>query len=296
MDGNYEGYWKKPKLQYYIQQMLHRVTRRELSSSLHTTQRAVLTTASAPGAAVWLYAAPWKGYTLTNAEYRVALRIRLGLRQTNQLNGPSGTCCKGSRTLGDTVDELLHHGLSCGQSGSAATLRVRRHDAIALELAKFLKLAQMDVEREMLVDAKKPGEEKERMDLVVKDPLATIFIDVSVTNPLTDNNMSRSAAKPLAAAADKENRKRKKYHHLLKANTEVLPFILEATGGFGEGAAKFPKRVARKIPASRLGIREARNFRKLSMAKLSITLMRENIKQLDSFQQTFQPLGEEPSN
>jgi hypothetical protein len=77
LDADYEGYWKMPKPQYSIQQTLHKATRRELVASLHTTQRAVLTTAAAPGAAAWLYAAPWKGYTLTNPEYMRALRLRL---------------------------------------------------------------------------------------------------------------------------------------------------------------------------------------------------------------------------
>jgi hypothetical protein len=282
-EAEYEGFWQLPKPQYSIQKLLHKVALSQLKSEIDTTQQAVLTASSATEAAAWLYCAPWKRYLLDDTEYMKALRLRLGLRQTGRFNGPSGMCCKDG-----PVDELMHHGLSCGETGKAS-LRIRRHDQIAAELRKFIQLAQLDVQREVGMPPKNPGLDDLRMDLVARDPIATIYLDICVTNPLTERNKLRTAAKPLAAAAEWENLKRGKYHHLRKPNTELVPFVLETTGGFGVDAVKFLKRIARRIPASRWGIREARNFRKLMTAKLSIVLMRGNIKLLDTFREDFSP-------
>jgi hypothetical protein len=194
-------------------------------------------------------------------------------------------CCKDG-----PVDELMHHGLSCGETGKSI-LRIRRHDNIAVELRNFINLAQMDVQREVDMAPRNPGQDNLRMDLVVRDPIATIYLDISITNPLTERKMLRTAAKPLAAAAEGENLKRGKYHHLRRPNIEMVPFVLETTGGFGVDAVKFLKRIAKKIPASRWGTREARNFRKLMTAKLSVALMRGNIKLLDTFREDFSPQG-----
>ena len=59
-----------------------------------------------------------------------------------------------------------------------------------------------------------------------------------------------------------------------------------------ETTAKFLKRIAKKIiQASRGGTREARSFRKLMTAKLSVVLMRGNIKLLDIVRQELQSSG-----
>ena len=62
--------------------------------------------------------------------------------------------------------------------------------------------------------------------------------------------------------------------------------------GFGEDAIKLLKRIAEKIPASRRGTRETRDFKKLMMAKLSITLMRGNLRLLSHFKDNFEPQGQ----
>ena len=149
----------------------------------------------------------------------------------------------------------------------------------------------MLVEREVSVDPRTAGQERPVMDLIAKSPTATIYLDVSIPNPLTASRMQRTAAKPLSTAAITEDGKRRKYHHLRKPETEVIPFVIETTGGFGEDAHKFLKRIAKKIPASRRGTRETRNFRKLMMAKLSITLMRRNLRLIEHFRDNFHPQG-----
>eukprot|EP01138_Halocafeteria_seosinensis_P003690 gb/GECG01003771.1/.p1 GENE.gb/GECG01003771.1/~~gb/GECG01003771.1/.p1 ORF type:complete len:101 (+),score=10.32 gb/GECG01003771.1/:1-303(+) len=65
---------------------------------------------------------------------------------------------------------------------------------------------------------------------------------MEITNPLTERKMLRTAVKPLAAAAEWENQKREKYHHLRKPNIELVPFVLETTGRFGVDAVKLLKR------------------------------------------------------
>jgi hypothetical protein len=284
-DADFESFWNKPQLQKALSQMLHKVAAKKLIPTLDIAQKALLTASAAKGASSFLYSAPWKGYILTDPEYKVALRLRMGLLQTNRFQGPSGICC------GDgPIDELLHHSLGCGQGQGCGRLRTRRHDAIAAELGKFINFAGMPVERELLVDARTAEEERPRMDLIAKSPTATIYLDVSIPNPLTAERRRRTAAKPLTTATIAENQKRSKYHHLRKHDTEVIPFVIEATGGFGEDAVKFLKRIAKKMPASTWGTREERNFRKLMMSKLSITLMRGNLRMLEKFEREFDPV------
>ena len=57
-------------------------------------------------------------------------------------------------------------------------------------------------------------------------------------------------------------------------------------------AFKLLKRIAGKIPASRCGTRETRGFKKLMMAKLSITLMRGNLRLLSHVKDNFEPQGQ----
>ena len=130
------------------------------------------------------------------------------------------------------------------------------------------------------------------MDLVIRNPTASIFVDFTIPNPLTVARQEATAAKPLAHAELMENSKRKKYHHLQKHDTEMIPFVIETTGGFGEDAIKLLKRIAEKIPASRRGTRETRDFKKLMMAKLSITLMRGNLRLLSHFKDNYEPQGQ----
>jgi hypothetical protein len=284
-EANYEGFWNKPKVQKALAQMLHKAAVKLLQPTLDITEKGLLTAVSAKGASAWVFAAPWKGHTLDNSDYSLALRLRLGLPLTNFFEGPAGACCNDG-----PIDERLHHGLGCGQTGAGA-LRIRRHNAIAADLEKFLRFAEMTVEREVSVDPRTAGQERPCMDLIAKSPTATIYLDVSIPNPLTASRVQRTAAKSLSTAGIKEDEKRRKYHHLRKPDTEVIPFVIETTGGFGDDAYKFLKRIAKKIPASRRGTRETRNFRKLMMAKLSITLMRRNLRLIEHFRDNFQPQG-----
>lgn len=284
-EADYGAFWSKTKLQKALAQMLHKAAVKLLHPTLDITLKGLLTASSAKGAAAWLYAAPWKGHTLDDRDYTLALRLRLGLPLTSYFEGPAGVCCNDG-----PIDERLHHGLGCGQPG-AGVLRVRRHNDLAAELEKFMRIAEMPVEREVSVDPKNVGQERPIMDLIAKSPTATIYLDVSIPNPLTATRMQRTAAKPLSTAVLTEDAKRRKYHHLRKPDTEVIPFVIETTGGFGDDAYNFLKRIARKIPASKRGTRETRNFRKLMMTKLSITLMRRNLRLIEHFRDNFQPQG-----
>ena len=50
----------------------------------------------------------------------------------------------------------------------------------------------------------------------------------------------------VAAAADKENLKRGEYHDLRKPNTEIVPVVLETTGGYWDKALTFLKKNCHK--------------------------------------------------
>jgi hypothetical protein len=154
-----------------------------------------------------------------------------------------------------------------------------------------MRIAGLTVEREVPVDPKHVGQDRPVMDLIAKSPNATFYLDVSIPNPLTADRLRRTAAKPLSTAELTEDAKRRKYHHLRQRDTELIPLVIEATGGFGADAYKFLKRIANKIPASRGGTRESQSFRKLMMAKLSLTLMRRNARLIEHLRDNFQPQG-----
>jgi hypothetical protein len=84
MDTDFQKYNKQAKLQQFLtnkaqQKMVADLDEQEES----VAQKALRKCASARGALAWVYSAPRRGFTFTQTEYARALKLMLGLPQTN---------------------------------------------------------------------------------------------------------------------------------------------------------------------------------------------------------------------
>jgi hypothetical protein len=276
-DAVFRSYKDTPKLQHHLTAKLHVILREQVFSEGNSTvaMKSIQTCGSARGALAWVYAAPRKGFIFNSTEYAMALRLLLGMPQTDVFHR-STVCCKSDKNInGSRVDNYLHHALSCGAEGSAG-LRDRRHNAICRILQRALREVQVSIDVEAPV---KDG----RMDIVAHGDTTDWFIDVVITNPLTDGVLERTSKVKLWAAKVAEKKKFHKYSHLKENDREIVPFSVETTGGFGDSADRLLKRLSKLHSIRRAGLGQGKNFRKLLMAKISVCLMRENVYMMDEF-------------
>ena len=263
------SFWNTPKLQKVLTSKLQIVMQSKLLELASPGLKVVLKSAAAKDALAWVYAAPRKGFIFTPTEYAKALRLMLGLPQTHVLGNRSATCC------GSHVDSLAHHALSCGAENSAG-LRTIRHHALCRVLVRALRECRIPVEVETKV-------QDGIMDIIAHDDHRDWLIDVTIPSPLTEDRFRRASERKLATAKQAEKAKMAKYAHLKEPDREVIPFAVEATGGFGPMAEMLLRRLAQKHRSRLVGLGERRNFRKLTVSKLSVTLMRHNVRMLEHF-------------
>ena len=88
----------------------------------------------------------------------------------------------------------------------------------------------------------------------------------------TDGGSISEASERKLATKQAEKATMAKYAHLKEPDREVIPFAVEATGGFGPMAEMLLRRLAQKQRSRLVGLGERRNFRKLTVSKLSVTL------------------------
>jgi hypothetical protein len=274
----FRSYKNTQRLQHQLTAKLNivlgdRLSLQENTSMVHKTLQKC---ASGKGALAWVYAAPRKGFTFNSTEYAKALRLLLGLRQTERFHGGSKICCRSvNNPNGSRVDELLHHALSCGTEGSAA-LRDRRHNAICRVLQRALGEVNMRFDAEVDV-------QDGRMDIIAHDDPKEWLIDVCVPCPLTDGRLAKTSVYKMWAAKKAEKMKLSKYKHLRENDRQLVPFVIEATGGFGDAADRFLKHLGRLHRSKVACLGEQKNFRKFLIAKLSVCLMRENVHMMDEY-------------
>ena len=212
---------------------------------------------------------------MDQTEYAGSLRLLLGLPQTDFKN-KKFLCCKFNGKKGSTVDDLLHHALSCGSAGQAG-LMLRRHNALCRILQRALHEVRVPYDAEVTVP-------NGRIDIIAHGDPFEWLIDVVVTNPMSDGVLEKNTkSMKLWAAREAEKVKVAKYKHLVENDREIIPFAMEAFGGFGNSADKLLKRLGRLHKFRGAGVGERTNFRKLIMSKLSVTLMRYNMRMIANF-------------
>jgi len=109
------------------------------------------------------------------------------------------------------------------------------------------------------------------MDILLPDQ--NVMLDVAITHP---GAPSRKSDRPLAAAADLQGIKNRKYHDwAAQRGGRFLPFVLETHGALGKQAGDVLKLLA-KVAANSAAVLSVSDFLKLFKQKLSVTLQRGN--------------------
>ena len=129
--------------------------------------------------------------------------------------------------------------MSCPSGGWTC----RRHDRVRESLAAFAEEYGSSVTKECILPYMAPGLLEGRMDVVLRAARAAgqTLVDVTVVSPLTQEmlrhgNAARTAGTAAAAAA---SHKRSKYR-----NVDVVPFVIEHSGRWGEDAIALAKSLA----------------------------------------------------
>ena len=138
------------KVQSFLTGKIHQIHRNELMGSLRGRKKALFMTQQASGTGMWINGVPSKEHMLSAWEFRVASKIRYGLRQSSDedVGGRSFCPCTG----GELVEPLLHHGLSCVKGG-LWHLRDKRHNKIRDILYKWVQKRGIQVNREVPLNA-----------------------------------------------------------------------------------------------------------------------------------------------
>jgi hypothetical protein len=156
----------------------------------------------------------FRGVQVTQLTYRVAMRMRFGLRVDRAMPAaPEKKCAhvtRAGKRCKKRLDKFGHHATACGDGGGW----VARHNGIVRVLATELRSMGYDVREEAWVDdlmeQTKDGLKEARMDLVVQTAGGIFYMDVVCFHPFTGTGKKRTFATGGVPAAQ-EDRKRRRY-------------------------------------------------------------------------------------
>jgi len=140
---------------------------------------------------------------------------------------------------GDQAQDARFHALTCIRAQGIVT---KRHDHLRDVLASALR-RMFGPHTVQVEPAMGPG--LRRPDIILTlGGTRTFLIDVAVANPVAQQYLNRNSDRVvLAAASDFETRKRRQYELTLQAlnlqPSALVPFVVEATGRFGDAAMEF---------------------------------------------------------
>jgi hypothetical protein len=191
--------------------------------SLPPEDRQRLLSAAAQFAGAWKIATPsTPEQTLSDEDYRICVKIGLGLILANNL---PGNC-----DCGASLEEKPLHFLWCPNLKRPAMSN--RHDWLVQLLAALFRALGAIVH----VEPRVFDYDRVRPDLDVTLPHHSLQIDVTVVCP---NSPSRRSGNQLAAAHTAEARKRSHYAANSKLGSgPLLAFSVETFGGFGKEAVE----------------------------------------------------------
>ena len=211
---------------------------------------AALFSACGPGAAAWMQAPSLPNQHLSDAQFCVALRIRM------HLPIPSGIgLCQHRRRDGSLcnarIDMHSYHARICPCGGWIT----KRHDAACAVLGSWCEENGCQLEAgqkpwgEVLVPWAAPNRPEARMDLVVHSPGIAIpfYIDLTVVSALSSDALSGGSSVRSGAAA--EIAARAKFRG--SPNCSLTLFVVEDLGRFGEEALRFVRMLAPIDPSER---------------------------------------------
>jgi hypothetical protein len=227
--------------------------------------RARLLSCSEPGSGAWITAVPSEQeYRMSDAGYRFAVRLRLGLPPVDSL--PQACVC------GAALSANHNHFLVC--QSLKATSMTTRHDHIVRSFAALARASGAEVIVEPSFDSDRPDAEISWADGVD-------LVDVSVTHAGLSALQRGSAREPLRAARTRELMKIARYAALVRDyNARFVPLVFETYGALGEGTQHFIS----KLNSARLAQPDARSLPDqtgLIMQRLAVALQNGNARVQD---------------
>ena len=183
-----------------------------------------------PGAYAWLQAIPtnWQ-FILKNNEFRVALRLRMGLPIMEYLKVAPNTPCPCSYSKSMSKDTFLDddHWLNCSKCNGPTE---RHNDGCAVLMRAFA-AADVATKPEQRV-TKPPNKDcKERYDISATLGGVTTHFDVTMPNALADHYVEKAAVRGLAAAEGAAKKKNDQYISKTAAGELFIPLPIEVFGG-----------------------------------------------------------------
>ena len=187
----------------------------------------------------WLTVIPSQPeFQLSNAEYRSAARLRLGLPTTNQqpVLTRCPLCLKSTRytaTAGlpdSPIDQW--HCFSCNKL--KPTSITDRHDFLVNIIRNWCDRVGITVRKE---PRRLNNDNRRRPDLLMYTEQQKILVDVQVVHPTCSSHLQSSAAdNPTTIETAERNKKRKYSAMALKQQAKFVPFIVDTFGQLGKDA------------------------------------------------------------
>ena len=206
-----------------------------LDSAKDSRSRARLVASFCKESGYWLQAPPISslGLRLDDTTMRIAVGLRLGV----PLCRPHS--CE---QCGMTVDELATHGLHCRKSQG----RHSRHFAVNDIIHRALGSAGVPSRLEPKGTNPSDGSRPDGVSLVPWKSGRPLTWDFTCPDTFAPSHLSHSSAESGVVAADAENSKSLKYHHLSNTSN-FIPVAVETSGAFGPSALAFFHEIGRRI-------------------------------------------------
>jgi hypothetical protein len=240
------------------------------------------------GASAWLTAIPKLPlYQLEPAEFRTALRFRLGMEQPAIF-----TSCPCACGHCPTPDAQGNHYVCCTRKGNHIKTR---HDRIVMHFAQMLRTAGAITRTTGLSDtlAHRDGRTGRKLvpdavALTWEDDGRDTCFDLAVTHPAAASYVHNASTSSLHSADLRETMKNNKYLDACRCEGMAFqPLVLETYGAVGQGAEKTIKKavalIKTKLPEdalSKLGVNTwtASSFHLHFLQRIAIALQRGNAK------------------
>jgi hypothetical protein len=234
-NSNDESIPKTKGLQHIFTTAMHHTnaTRLQEAGPLDEEEKkrfnARLNAVNAPESSTWLNTTPTESHlTLSDFQYKIAVRNRLGLKPINIMPNVCADC-------GSAMDIHCDHFLTC-ISRRKRELNTR-HD----QVAKFIqKTVVMTGGCATIEPSHLERESRKRPDLDIQLDGNRILIDVSIVHPTAPSHYNLASKKPLVTAENMEKTKLTKYTDIARYhNCTFIPIVLESYGGMPQKCLEF---------------------------------------------------------
>jgi ribonuclease HI len=200
--------------------------------------RARLNAAQETGSSDWLRALPTSySKTFTDLQWRLAARLRLGLRVSQERFPVLCPLCNSQ------IYNIGHHAFTCNYIHMRVAQN-ERHNMLRDVLLGALSTWGFELQKEPLI---KQGQSF-RGDIGVAHPQGPQILDVSVIHPSVVSTQQNN--RPAAATRVRENEKRSKYgDHCRDVDKSFIPIVFQTFGGIGRHTLDFLSELQSRPPS-----------------------------------------------